>query len=655
MAEDSTNSQHYIVGTAGHIDHGKSTLIEKLTGTDPDRLPEEKQRGMTIELGFASLSMDATDGSGDTLELGVVDVPGHADFVKNMVAGVGAIDLALFIVAADDGWMPQTEEHYQILRYLGLKNVVVALTKIDLAEDLELVLEDVKENLEGGDWSDAPVIPVSAHTGDGIDELRQTIAKILTDAPPVRSVGKPRLPVDRAFSLKGVGTVVTGTLADGDVAVGADLLVQPSGESVHIRSVQSHNQTAEISHPGTRTALNLAGIGVRESHRQSDEGIGRGDVLTLPELGTPVEAIDVLVEKSDRAIRGMRRSTKAIRTGRQVMFHHGSAGVPARIHFLGQRKLAPGESAVAELRFKEPIYVFVGDRFVLRDASLGYTLAGGIVLDEDANRRVFRKPFQGDFLRARSENPDDLTTLVQTQLIRDRVIYIPDLLAKSHFSKYEIFGEVEEQVNAGFAKRSGDWAFEAKWWGTIFAMAAEKIDAVHRDNPEQLGMPLRDLRGILEPELPGEKFFDMVIEGLVAGEFVKAGPNIRRRDFSPRLPADLVDAGKRVRARLAADPINPPNKGETATNPSEEKALRFLVHTGEVVELDQKTVISSAGFETIRDQIAGYLRENETATASVLRQHTGTVRRILMPLLEMLDDEGLTVREGDDRRLKSNS
>ncbi len=653
MAEDSTRSHHYIIGTAGHIDHGKSTLIEKLTGTDPDRLPEEKQRGMTIELGFASLSMETTDGSGDRLELGVVDVPGHADFVKNMVAGVGAIDLALFIVAADDGWMPQTEEHYQILRYLGLERVVVALTKIDLAEDLDLVLEDVRENLEDGGWSDAPVVPVSAHTGEGIDELRQTIASILTEAPPVRSVGKPRLPVDRAFSLKGVGTVVTGTLADGDVRVGSDLVAQPSGENVHVRSVQSHNQAAEISRPGTRTALNLAGIGVRESHRHSDGGVGRGDVLTLPGLGGPVEAIDVLVEKSSRAIRGMRRSTKAIRTGRQVMFHHGSAGIPARIHFLRRRKLDPGESGVAELRFKEPIYVFAGDRFVLRDASLGYTLAGGVVLDEDANRRVFRKPFQGEFLRVRSENPDDLATLVRTQLIRDRVVFVPRLLAKSHFSDDEIAEEVASQVKAGMAKRSGDWAFEAEWWGTISDLAAEKIDVVHRDNPEQLGMPLRDLRGILGSELPGEKFFDMVIEGLVAGEFVKAGPNIRRRDFNPRLPNDLAEAGERVRTRLSTDPINPPNKGETATNPPEEKALRFLVHTGEVIELDPKTVISKTGFDLIRDQIAEYLRENEKATASVLRQHTGTVRRILMPLLEMLDDEGLTVREGDDRRLKS--
>lgn len=334
------------------------------------------------------------------------------------------------------------------------------------------------------------------------------------------------------------------------------------------------------------------------------------------------------------------------------MFHHGSAGVRARIHFLGQRSLAPGESTIAELRFSEPVYVFVGDRFVLRDASLGLTLAGGIVLDEDANRRVFRKPFQADFLNARAGSLDDLDTLVRTQIVRDRVVFVPKLLAKSPFSKTEIGAAVGNLVDAKTVERSGDWVFEADWWRRIFDLAAEQIDAVHRDNPEQLGMPLRDLRSILEPQLPGEKFFDMVIEGLIAGEFVKAGPNIRRRDFSPNLPAELVDAGKRVRSRLAADPINPPNKGETATNSFEEKALRFLVHTGEVIELDPKTVISGAGFERIRDQIADYLRENGTATASVLRQHTGTVRRILMPLLEKLDADGVTVREADDRRLK---
>lgn len=646
-----SSPRHFILGTAGHIDHGKSSLIEALTGTDPDRLPEEKARGMTIELGFAQLSMTATDGSGDTLALGVVDVPGHADFVKNMVAGVGAVDLALFIVAADDGWMPQTEEHYQILNYLGVKRAVIALTKSDLVEDLELVLMDLQENLEGGAWESAPVVPVSSHTGQGIDELRETIAKSLTEAPPVLQSGKPRLPVDRAFSLKGVGTVVTGTLTEGEIEVGADLVVQPGGDPAHVRSAQSHGDSVEKVPPGTRTAVNLSGISLRETRSAARGGVGRGDVLTRSDLGEAVMAIDVLVKKSNRLIRGQKQSSKAIRTGREVMFHHGSSGVPARIHFLGQRSLKPGEECFAELRFAEPVFVFVGDGFVLRNASLGMTLAGGIILDEDANRRAFRKTFQREFLESRAAAFDDLEILVRSQLVRDRVAQISGLLAKSHFSAEAILETVESLTAKGELQRNGDWVFAADWWQTISGIAADKVMEVHRDHPDQLGYPLRELRTVMEPELPGPRFFDMVLEGLLAGEFAKAGSNIRHRDHIPQLPPELVKAGELVRKRLASDLTTPPNKGETATNPSEEKALRFLTHTGEVVDLDPKTVISSAGYEKLVGEIVEYLKEHGRATASDLRKHTGTVRRILMPLLERLDAEKITLREGDDRRL----
>ncbi len=576
--------RHYILGTAGHIDHGKSSLIEALTGTDPDRLPEEKERGMTIELGFAQLSLPTSDESVDTLALGVIDVPGHADFVKNMVAGVGAIDLALFIVAADDGWMPQTEEHYQILTYLGVKRAIVALTKVDLVDDLELVLEDVKENLMGGLWEEIDVIPVSSHTGTGIEDLRDRVSQILTESGPVRDKGKPRLPVDRAFSLKGVGTVVAGSLTEGRINVGDDLEVMPQGAEAHVRTAQSHGSAAE----------------------------------SVPE----------------------------------VMFHHGSMGVPARIHFLGQRTLSPGETVLAELRFHEPIYVFVGDGFVIRDASLGLTLAGGIVLDEDANRRAFRKPFQAEFLEARRETPNDLDVLVSSQLRRDKVAFIPKLLAKSAFSAEEILQSVEKAVEAGGFSRNGDWVFFSEWWKGIAGLASDSILEVHKEHPDQLGLPLRDLRSMIEPELPAPKFFDMVLEGLMAGEFTKAGPNIRHRDHIPTLPPQLLKAGELVRKRLASDPVSPPNKGETATNPDEEKALRFLEHTGEVIVLDPTTVISQAGFDRLKSEIVEYLKAQGVATASELRQNTGTVRRILMPLLEMMDEEEVTLREGDERRLK---
>jgi len=643
------SDRHYILGTAGHIDHGKSSLVKALTGTDPDRLPEEQARGMTIELGFANLTLPTSDESGDELIVGVVDVPGHADFVKNMVAGVGSIDLALFIVAADDGWMPQTEEHFQILNYLGVENAILALTKVDLAEDLELVLEDIRENLAGGPWENLEIMPTSSHTGEGIDELRNRISQMLTESAPVRDCGKSRLPVDRAFSLKGVGTVVTGTLIDGAITAGADLVAQPSGLKAHIRNVQSHKADQDTVFPGTRTALNLTGIGVAQ---RGSEGIARGNVITDPALGESVTAIDVRLEKSDREVRGQKKSVKPVRTGREVLFHYGSASYAARMHLLGTRSLDPGTSAIAELRFREPVYVFVGDRFVLRDASQGITLAGGVVLDEDANRRMFRKPWQEIFLLGRAEAPDDLEALIRTQLIRDKAASRSGLLAKSRFGQDEISAKTAELIEADTLAESGAWVFDRGWWERVSGMAAEKILAFHQAEPDLLGLPLRDLKKEIAPELPTAKLFDVLIEGLYGGEFIKAGPNIRHCDHHPQLPPALKGAGERIRRLLAEDLIAPPNKGEVAPSSDDEKALRFLIQMGEVVELNPKTVIAAEGYETIKSQVVEFLETNGKGTASELRQVTGTSRRILLPVLERFDVDGVTFRDGDYRCLK---
>ena len=643
------SDRHYILGTAGHIDHGKSSLVKALTGTDPDRLPEEQARGMTIELGFANLSIPASDDSDDELIIGVVDVPGHSDFVRNMVAGVGSVDLALFIVAADDGWMPQTEEHYQILNYLGVKSAIVALTKIDLVDDLELVLDDIRENLEGGPWQDIDVIPTSAQTGSGIDELRAKISEMLTEAPPVRDCGKPRLPVDRAFSLKGVGTIVTGTLIDGAITSGSDLVAQPSGLKAHIRNVQSHRADQNTVLPGTRTALNLTGISVAQ---RGVEGIARGDVITDPTLGEAVTVIDVRLEKSDREVRGQKKSTRPIRTGREVLFHYGSSSLAARMHLLGTKSLEAGDSAIAELRFKEPVYVFVGDRFVLRDASAGVTLAGGVVLDEDANRRMFRKPWQERFLNGRVENPDDLETLIKTQLIRDKAASAVGMLAKSRFSKDEIAAKTDQLIEQRVLAQSGSWVFDQEWWARVSGTAATMIQDFHKAEPDLIGLAIRDLKAEVEPELPTTNLFGVLLDGLLADAFVKAGPNIRHRNHTPKLPPDLTAAADKLRKLLAEDLIAPPNKGELATGDAEEKALRFLIQIGDVVELNPKTVIAAEGYDRLKRQVMDFLQTNGAATASDLRKVTETSRRILLPVLERFDALGVTVRDGDYRSLK---
>src|SRR5229473_1117753 len=249
--------QHFIVATAGHVDHGKSALVKALTGTDPDRLPEEKARGITIDLGFAHLELPSLRPNDPPLLLGIVDVPGHEDFVKNMVAGVGSVDLALFVVAADDGWMPQTEEHLQILNYLGVPGAVVALTKVDLTQDEEDVGSAIREKLRGTPYADAPIVATSSVSGRGVDELKAALARVLDETPPPRDIGKPRLPVDRVFQLQGIGTVVTGTLTGGALRRGQTVVIQPSEKATRIRSLQSHSRDVESSEPGTRTALNL--------------------------------------------------------------------------------------------------------------------------------------------------------------------------------------------------------------------------------------------------------------------------------------------------------------------------------------------------------------------------------------------------------------
>ena len=287
--------KHFIVATAGHVDHGKSALVRALTGTDPDRLPEEKARGITIDLGFAHLALPG-------LNLGLVDVPGHEDFIKNMVAGVGSVDLALFVVAADDGWMPQTEEHLQILAYLGVTRAVVALTKSDLTPEPGLASEEVRAHLRGTPFEHAPIVPTSTLMGQGFDELRAAFAAVLADAPPSRDAGKPRLPIDRVFTLRGVGTIVTGTLTGGTLARGAAVIAQPSGRAAHVRSAQSHGREQTAARPGTRAAFNLP-----ELAASGEEAITRGEVLTLPNLGKASKVLDVRLTRFDRAPAGSRR------------------------------------------------------------------------------------------------------------------------------------------------------------------------------------------------------------------------------------------------------------------------------------------------------------------------------------------------------------
>ncbi len=631
---------NYIVGTAGHIDHGKSTLIEALTGTDPDRLPEEKARGMTIDLGFAQLELADPNAPEKVFNLGIIDVPGHADFVKNMVAGVGSIDLALFVVAADDGWMPQSEEHLQILSYLGVRSAVVALTKADTVDDIEFSAATVAEALEGSAFAGAPIIPVCAIIGDGLDALRAALATALRETPPPTDIGKPRLSVDRVFSPQGVGTVVTGSVTGGHFAKGQKITLQPQGVEAGVRGIQSHNSDAGTAAPGTRAALNLPDIGIRKG--KAREGVRRGDVVTAGG-GESARRIHVLLERGSRDSTGGRPIEHAAR----VRLHHGSANIAARVLFFENRELGIGESAIAELRLDRPAYTFAGDRFVLRDWSKRFTLSGGTVLDPLPPARSYRRPEQFAFLQQRAAGDPAAGVYLDSLLARERAILADGILAQSQFSAPEI----EAAIAACDLVATDGWLLERPWWNDISEVAGRRIQTIHEKHPERPGLDLSELRSFMKKRLPDPKLFDALVEGLAAEGYVRSGTIIRAAAHAPQLPPELRAAGDKIRKALDANPLEPPSPKELAKSTAETTALKFLLETGEAIQLDEKAILLSTHYATATTAVQAHIRNHGPSTAADLRGALGTTRRILIPLLEHLDRQGVTVRQGDLRAL----
>jgi selenocysteine-specific elongation factor len=631
--------QHLIVATAGHVDHGKSALVKALTGTDPDRLPEEKARGITIDLGFAHLELPAPVPGASSYLLGIVDVPGHEDFVKNMVAGVGSIDLALFVVAADDGWMPQTEEHLQILTYLGVDRAVVALTKIDLAQDEHHAIAAIQDGMRDTPFADAPIVPTSVVTGRGLGDLKVALSQVLAGTPLPPDIGKPRLPVDRVFILRGIGTVVTGTLTGGTFRRGQNVAMQPSGRVARIRNIQSHNRDVELGVPGTRTALNLPDLA-------ASEDVQRGDVVTLAELGGPAESLDVLLEVSPRA-------SRPLKDGAQVRVHHGSTNLRAKVVFFRQKELRPGEQALAQLRLEANAFVFAGDRFVLRDSAGQNTLAGGMVLDPNPGRKAFRSEARLSFLRQRAETPGLVASFVASQIALDQAVRQPQLLLKSKFSAQDISRAVSQLAVEGKIVLAGDFAVDRARWLQLRGHAADVIDARHRAHPEQIGLSLSDLRTNLEADLPFTDLFESLVGDLCKSEFVKDGNTIRRVTHRRALPAPLQAAAAKLRNTLSAKPFDPPSRDQLGPDAASQQALRFLVDIGEAVEINAEVVLAAVNLTRMTELIRQYIRDNGPATVSQLRQQLGCSRRVIVPLLERLDRDGVTLRNGDTRTLRT--
>jgi selenocysteine-specific elongation factor len=639
---------HYILATAGHVDHGKSALVRALSGIDPDRLPEEKARGITIELGFAHLDLPAPPPTHDgaTYRVGIVDVPGHEDFVKNMVAGVGSIDLALLVVSAKDGWMPQTEEHLQILCYAGVKRAVVALTMADLVQSSDTAATQVRDELRGTPLAEAPIVATSVVNGRGIAELKSAIASELSRTPPQRDLGKPRLAVDRAFSLRGAGTIVTGTLTGGTLRRGQSVIVEPGAKPARIRSAQSYNREVDEAMPGSRVALNLPDVHAgQDAH--GGASVSRGDVVVPPGLGRASDTVDVLLEMS-----GRREGAKPLKEGTRVRVHHGSGNVPAFVYFLDASTLAPGGRVLAEFRFESPVFTFIGDRFIVRDWSEQQTLAGGIILGADASRRGFRTQERKAFLQARADHPGDAIVFVSTELARDGAAPRASLLLQSRFASAAIDQAVEKLATEHRIIARGEWLADAGWWLGLQRKSLEAIEAFHRSHPQEVGLRLTDLRQLLGKQATRAEVFDAVVEDLCRDGCARAGVAIRRSTHRPALPPHLQAAGARVRASLAAKPLEPPSRKELTPDALTQQALRFLLQSGEAVEIGDELVLQSEHYRRAIGMIRAHIRGRGGASVSELRQVLNTSRRVMVPLLEKLDREGITLRQGDKRILR---
>jgi selenocysteine-specific elongation factor len=636
-------TRHFTIATAGHVDHGKSALIKALTGTDPDRLPEEKKRQITIDLGFAELSL--TGPNGDKIHAGIVDVPGHEDFVRNMIAGVGSIDLALFVVAADDGWMPQSEEHLQILTYLRVQRAVIALTKCDLG-NVETITAQIRNELERTPFIDCQIAPTSVRTGEGIRDLKDALAHQLAELRPPRDIAKPRLFVDRAFVLRGVGTVATGTLSGGSIRRGQDVVVQPRFVSARVRSIQNHGRDIEMAQPGMRTAMNLPDASIGEKEMQ------RGDLITLQSLGSPNAMIDVLIQRSLRLKRDS-SAARPLKDGSSVQVHFGTSRTAAKITLFHERAVLAGQTAIARLRLASPILAFVGDRFVLRDSSEQNTIAGGTVLDPDADPANFRSAAQIGLLKERVTAPDDVDVCVRSQLKRDAFAECKTLLVKSNFGADEICEALSRLSQCGEVVLVDDIVTDASYWHDLINSAARIIDRAHEQNPERRGVDVLELRA--ELEIQSDKLFSAVISQLTRNGFTRSENQIGRVNHRPSLPLELASAAENIRATLSAKRFDPPDRKTFSQDRRVQQALRFLIDEGEIVEISSEIVVLREADQQMQNAVTELLSKNGSATASQVRQKIGTTRRVIIPFLEYLDRIGVTRRIGDERVLAKKS
>jgi selenocysteine-specific elongation factor len=636
-----------VIGTAGHVDHGKSTLVKALTGIDPDRLKEEKEREMTIDLGFAWLTLPSGE------QVGVVDVPGHQDFIKNMLAGVGGIEAALFIIAADESVMPQTREHLAILDLLQVPTGVIALTKIDLAESqdwIELVQAEVMEVVEGTVLDGAPIVPVSAVTGQGIDELLQTLDQLLAETSPRTDRGRPRLPVDRVFSVAGFGTIVTGTLSDGSLRVGQEVEVLPAGIKARIRGLQTHKHKIEAAVPGSRVAVNLTGV--------STDDLKRGDVVTIPGWLEPTQLVDVRLDYLADAPRELRHN-------QEVEFFSGAAEVMAHARLLGTRSLAPGQSGWVQLRLAERVPLVKGDRFIIRQPSPSLTIGGGVVVDPLPRRRHrrFRPEVIQRLERLAHGTPSDL--LLETldrrgptparNLIADAALPSETAAAALHQLLHEERAfllsptSANREDNPQSLSSSSQFVASSAGWATLLSRLTGEVSEFHRAYPLRQGMPREALKSRLKLET--RLFNEAMARAGAQKALVESETSVRLPEHTVRFSSNQQEAINQLLREFKRSPyITPSFKDSVAT--AGEDVVLALIETGKLVRLSTDVLLLAETYDVLLKWVREYISEHGSVNVAQVRDAFNTSRKYALALLEYLDDQRITKRVGDDRVLR---
>lgn len=628
-----------VIGTAGHVDHGKSTLIAALTGTHPDRLKEEQAREMTIDLGFGWFTLPNGE------EVGIVDVPGHRDFIENMLAGVGGVDAALLVIAADEGIMPQTKEHLAILDLLQIPAGVIVLTKTDLINDkdwLDALEADVRNATKDTVLRDAPIVRVSARTRSGLDHLKASLSEILHQNPARPDLGRPRLPIDRVFSMSGFGTVVTGTLTDGHLAVGDEIQILPSGLTSRVRGLQTHKKQEEKAAPGSRTAVNISGLAA--------EQIQRGEVLTHPgQFHT--------TRRFDARLRLLKDATSPLRHGSEVKVFLGTAETMATLRLLGTEELAPGQQGWIQLELRDPVVAVRGDRYILRRPSPAETLGGGVVVDAQpkARHRRFDEELLKSLASLAQGSPTDI--LFEAALALNAAP-IKEIAARSHLESKPAAQALKGLLSDGrlIALEEGALSPASELlviafphWNELWTKAERIVSSYHGKYPLRRGIPREELKSRLDlsPRVFNAAINKLVLEKTlteVENSVAKAGHAIRFDDGQQAKVETLM-------RKFTQNPYTTPSVKECQAEVGDE-IVNALIELGQLVSVSSEVVFRKQDYDSMAAQVRAAIQQKGQITLAEVRDLFNTSRKYAQALLEHLDAIGATRRDGDYRKLR---